>query len=76
MNNEARMSLDTGRYQLFSSFKTLRAHWEEACVHWQDGIRQDFEEQYWNVLEMRINSTMAAIDRLGQIVTRARQECQ
>jgi hypothetical protein len=70
------MSLDTGRYQLFSSFKTLRAHWEATCVHWQDGVRQDFEEQTWEVLEARVRATMAAIDRLGQIIARARQECQ
>ena len=70
------MSLDTGRYQLFSTFKTLRAHWEETCVHWQDEVRQDFEEQYWQALEPRVQATMAAIDRLGQLINRARQECQ
>ncbi len=70
------MSLDTGRYQLFSCFKTLRAHWEETCAHWQDEVRQDFEEQYWGALEPRVQATMAGIDRLGQIIGRARQECQ
>jgi hypothetical protein len=70
------MSLDTGRYQLFSSFKTLRAHWEETSTHWQDDVRKQFEEQYWSALELRMNGTMAAIDRLGQIIVRARQECQ
>jgi hypothetical protein len=70
------MSLDTGRYQLFSTFKTLRERWEETCVHWQDGIRQEFAEKYWQALEPRVRATMSAIDRLGQIIGRARQECQ
>jgi hypothetical protein len=70
------MSLDTGRYQLFSSFKTLRARWEATGMHWQDGVRQDFEEHYWDALESRVQATMSAIDRLGHTIARARQECQ
>jgi len=70
------MSLDTGRYQLFSSFKTLRARWEGTLMHWQDGVRQDFEEHYWDALELRVQATMTAIDRLGHTIARVRQECQ
>ncbi len=69
------MSLDTGRYQLYSAMKTLREQWDAAGEHWQDVVRQQFTEKFWDVLEPRVRDTVAAIDRLTQIVTRARQEC-
>jgi hypothetical protein len=70
------MSLDTGRYQLYSSFKTLNVRWEQTILHWQDSVRRDFEEDFWNQLEPRVQQTLGAIDRLGQIIARARQECR
>ncbi len=70
------MSLDTGRYQLYSAFKTLQAHWEETIPHWHDGVRRKFEEDFWCQLEPRVQSTLAAIDKLGQIMARVRYECR
>jgi hypothetical protein len=70
------MSLDTGRYQLYSTFKTLHAHWDQTALQWNDVVRHDFEETFWQQLEPRVNQTLAAIDRLGQIMARAKQECR
>ena len=69
------MSLDTGRYRLYSSFKTLAAHWEETRLHWIDGVAQEFEENQWDALEPRVKAALTGIDRLAQIMVRARQEC-
>jgi hypothetical protein len=70
------LSLDTGRYQLYSTFKTLQERWEETKLHWYDSVRQDFEENHWGALEPRIRATLSAIDRLSQVMVRAKQECQ
>ena len=70
------MSLDTGRYQLYSSFKTLNTHWEQTLLHWQDSVRREFEEDFWNQLEPRVQQTLGAIDRLAQIIARVRRECR
>jgi hypothetical protein len=70
------VSLDTGRYQLYSTFKTLSVHWEQTLTYWQDAVQRDFEEGFWNQLEPRVQQTLGAIDRLGQIMARARQECR
>jgi hypothetical protein len=70
------LSLDTGRYQLYSTFKTLCSHWEETQLHWSDAVRAEFAEKFWSVLEPRVQVTLAAIDRLGQIIARAHQECR
>jgi hypothetical protein len=68
--------LDTGRYQLYSTFKTLTVNWERTLLHWQDDVQREFEEDFWNQLEPRVQQTLAAIDRLGQIIARVRQECR
>jgi hypothetical protein len=70
------MSLDTGRYQLYSAFKNIQARWENTLPYWDDVVRRDFEEEFWNPLEPRMQLTLSAIDRLGQIINRVRQECR
>ncbi len=69
------MSLDTGRYQLYSTFKTLTAHWERTRQAWRDEVAKDFEEQTWALLERQVKTVLSATDRLGQIMVRARREC-
>jgi hypothetical protein len=69
------VSLDTGRYQLYSTFKTLKERWDDTAEHWQDAIRHEFAEKYWEVIERRVQAELAAIDRLTQVMVRARQEC-
>ncbi len=69
------MSLDTGRAQLYSASKTLGERWEETADHWQDAIRLDFAEHFYDPLAQRTRSALAAIDRLSQVLVRARHEC-
>ena len=69
------MSLDTGRYQLYAAMKSLRERWEQTQETWRDMIRRDFADDYWDPLEQRVQSALAAIDRLAQVMTRAREEC-
>lgn len=69
------MSLDTGRYQLYSSFKTAAAHWDQTRLAWRDEVARDFEEQHWAPLERQVKLALSAMDRLAQIVVKARREC-
>jgi hypothetical protein len=69
------VSLSTGRYQLYSSLETLCAHWDEVRPRWNDSVRQDFEEHYWNHVEPRVNAALAAMDRLAQVLAQLRREC-
>jgi hypothetical protein len=69
------MSLSTGRYQLYSSLETLRLHWDDVQPRWNDAVRQDFEEEYWNQVEPRVNAALAAMDRLTQVLGQLRREC-
>lgn len=69
------MSLDTGRYQLYSALKVLKARWDQTQDVWDDLVRRKFAEDVWEPLEQRTQSALSAIDRLGEIITRLKQEC-
>jgi hypothetical protein len=69
------VSLEAPRYKLYSALKVARASWESAQERWQDVVRQDFEEKHWNVLEPTALATLAAIDRLSQVLLQVRREC-
>src|SRR5262249_47436068 len=65
------MSLDTGRYQLHAATKSLRERWEATEETWRDAIRRQFAEDYWEPLELRVQSALSAIERLAQVMARA-----
>jgi hypothetical protein len=69
------MSLSAGRYQLYAALEALRLRWDDVRPRWQDAVRQDFEEEYWNEVEPRVNAALAAMDRLTQVLQQLKQEC-
>ena len=69
------MSLDTGRYQLYAALKTLRERWEDTKETWQDAVQMKFADDVWEPVEQHSQAALSAIDRLSQVVARARQDC-
>jgi hypothetical protein len=69
------MSLDTGRYQLYAALKTLRERWQDTKETWQDPVQAKFAEDVWEPVEQLSQAALSAIDRLSQIVARAKQDC-
>jgi hypothetical protein len=69
------MSLDTGRFKLFTALKTLQVHWDQTSMVWQDGVRREFVEHHFIHLEPGVHAALAAMDRLGQVLNRVKQEC-
>jgi hypothetical protein len=69
------MSLATGRFQIASALKTLAVRWDVTCLSWRDTVRRDFTTRYWNTLDGQLPQLLTAIDRLDQLIARARQEC-
>jgi hypothetical protein len=70
------VSLDTTRYQLHSSLKTARLRWEDTCQQWNDGVRRDFENEFWNHVEPAVQAAVAALDRLAVTINQLRQDCR
>ena len=69
------MALSTGRTKLYNALKTLRIHWEAMQEIWNDPVRQDFEENFWKVLDPQVQATLRATDRLDQVLTKMHREC-
>jgi hypothetical protein len=69
------MSLDTGRYQLYTALKALRERWEDTKETWQDAVQMKFAEDVWEPVEQLSQAALSAIDRLSQAVARAKQDC-
>ncbi|MCS7047233.1 MAG: hypothetical protein NZO58_12820 [Gemmataceae bacterium] len=69
------MSLDMGRNRIYKEFEVLRLRWEAAQLTWQDVVRHEFTEQYWNPLDQAVLTTLGALDRLAPVLAQARQEC-
>jgi hypothetical protein len=69
------VSLSTSRYQLYSALEALGLRWGEVRPRWNDIVRQQFEEEYWNHVEPRANAALAAMDRLGQVLAQLKREC-
>jgi hypothetical protein len=69
------MSLSAGSSKLNLALKALRVRWEETKTHWNDPVSEAFEENYWKPLESQVMTTLRGIDRLGQELAQARQEC-
>jgi hypothetical protein len=70
------VSLETSRYQLHSAFKTARLRWEDTCQQWNDGVRQDFEKDFWSHVEPTVLGTLSALDRLAVVIAKLKQECR
>lgn len=69
------MSLTTASIELADGLKTVTTLWEEVCVGWDDPVRRAFENDHLLPLKAQIEATLTALERLGPILARARQEC-
>ncbi len=69
------MSLTTTSISLADGLKTAGVFWDEARAGWDDPIALAFENNYWIPLKVQVEATLAALDRLGPVLTRAREEC-
>ena len=69
------MSLTTTSIELADGLKAIDALWEEVLTGWDDPVRRSFESNHWLPLKAQVESTLSALERLGPILARARQEC-
>lgn len=65
------LGMMTGR--LNDSWNRLRIRWEETKVDWDDSVRWDFEEQYWDPVESQVPATLRALEQLAQTISQARR---
>jgi hypothetical protein len=67
--------LHTGAIRLTRSASKLREQWLATQEHWNDQMRRDFERNHLEPLAPEITLTLAAIQRLGELLEQAEREC-
>lgn len=69
------MSLMVGRAKLTQGMKELQMRWEKARIQWDDAMADDIEKSVVEPLEPRIRATVSAIEKMHEILLRAKREC-
>ena len=67
--------LQTGVIRLTRAAKQLRDRWSEIKEHWNDQNRRDFERNHLEPLAPEITLTLAAVQRLAEVLEQARRDC-
>ena len=69
------MSVGVGRAKLIGATKELMLRWDKARQHWSDDQARTMQDEFLEPLERTVKSAVSAIERVAQVVERARREC-
>jgi hypothetical protein len=70
------VSLPSARGQLKSSLAQLKVTWEQLRPLWNDPVSRGFERDFLLPLEPAARATMAAMDKMGDLLARCRHDCE
>jgi hypothetical protein len=69
------MNLSSSSMELHGALKELRILWQETQAVWNDPVRREFEQQFWEPFQEQILSALRAVERLSPILDRVRHDC-
>jgi hypothetical protein len=69
------MSLSTGRTKLQAALKDLRIKFDRSQDAWDDAARDRFQSTHLEPLEPAVRSALAAMEKMADLLARARNEC-
>ncbi len=61
---------------LHTAWQRLARAWAESEQKWNDPVRHDFDNNYWQPLAQETQSTTKAMDRLAQVLAQVRRSVQ
>ena len=70
------MNLTGNRSRLAAITKELSQRWRETKSHWRDAKAAQFERQYLSELLVRVDKTVTVIEKLDEVLTRVRKDCE
>lgn len=70
------MNLSATRTRVESLTREILRSWDETKNHWRDSKAEDFDAQYIQELAARASKATAAIEKLDQLLTRVRNDCE
>ena len=68
--------LSSGAGQLTRAANKLRERWADTKNHWNDENSRQLEEHHLQPLVPQIQMTLAALQRLAEVLERAERECE
>ncbi len=70
------MSLSGSKNQVSAITRDLALHWEETRNYWRDSKGEEFERRFIDELLARVDRTIPAIEKLDQLLTKVRSDCE
>ncbi len=69
------MSLKIAENRLQDETKSFLVVWKASHDRWNDDIRDRFDQQYIEPIGKSLRNAQGAMERMQEIIIRARQEC-
>ncbi|MGB8369753.1 MAG: hypothetical protein ACLPYZ_14650 [Limisphaerales bacterium] len=70
------MNLSGNKNRLVAITKELSKRWDETKNHWRDAKSQEFEQRYMTELFANVDKTVTVIDKLNELLTKVRKDCE
>ena len=70
------MNLAGSKSRLVGSARELSMKWAETKNYWRDQKCQEFEHRYMEDLFIRVDKTVAIIEKLDEILKKVRSDCE
>ena len=70
------MNLSGAKSRLAGSARELSLKWTETKNYWLDAKSQEFERHYLEDLFIRVDKTVAIIEKLDEILKKVRSDCE
>ena len=70
------MSLSGSKNRLVAITKELSNRWDETKNYWRDAKSQEFEQRYMVELFANVDRTITVMDKLNELMTKVRNDCE
>jgi len=70
------MNLSGNKNRLVALTKELSNRWEDTKNHWRDAKSQEFEQRYMTELFANVDKTVTVMEKLNELLTKVRNDCE
>ena len=70
------MSSSGSKNRLVALTKELAVQWSETKNHWWDAKTREFDRRYMVELFANVDRTVTAMERLNEVLTKVRKDCE
>jgi hypothetical protein len=70
------MSLSANKGRLTGTARELSIQWEQTKNYWRDQKSAEFEKKYLDEMFVFVNKTVAAFEKLEELLKKVRSDCE